>query len=164
MLAKSDSSEYRFEKQRVRALVLLANGESIDGHFFIASGTAHRSGPERIVDLLNTQAGFVPIEVHDPDPRHTNLYNRAHIVTVTLPSNDAQLEPGYEVATRCDVTLRLTTGARLEGTIRIYQPEGYGRLSDWTRQSEPFQYVEIGALTTIVNTSHILEISEVSAD
>ena len=66
------------------------------------------------------------------------------------------------MATPCDVTLRLVTGARLEGTIRIQEPKGRGRLSDWTRQSEPFRHVEIGNHTTIVNTSHILEISEVS--
>jgi len=157
-MSATNDSEYRVEKQQVRATVLLTGGETFDGHFFTASGTAHHGGPERVADLLNAQT-FFPFEVYASS--RTHLFNRAHVVTVALADNEEQLDPGYEVATPCDVTLRLVTGARLEGTVRIHGPRGRARLSDWTRQPDTFQHIEIGGLTTIVNTSHILEISEV---
>jgi hypothetical protein len=155
-------SEYRFEKRRTQALLKLSSGELAQGCFFIAGGSARHDGPERVWELLNSEIGFFPFEIQDRTGPRTVLYNRVHVVTITLSDNEASREPGYAVATRRLVAMSLSTGERLRGAIRVYRPEGRDRLSDWTRQPEVFRYVETDNLTVIVNSIHIVDVSEVS--
>ena len=163
MSAEAATSGFRIEKQRTEALVMLSSGQSVQGCFFIAGGSARHDGPERVWDLLNAETGFFPFEVHDKSPgSKTVLYNRAHVVTVALSDDEASRDSGYAVATRRVVSMLLSTGERVAGTVRVYRPEGRDRLSDWTRQPETFRYVETDTNTLIVNTAHIVELSEES--
>jgi len=52
------ASEFRVEKERIDALLTLSNGDSAPGHFFVSRNSAHTSGPERVGELLNAEAGF----------------------------------------------------------------------------------------------------------
>jgi len=161
MNAGTATSEYRFEKRRMQALVRLSSGELSQGCFFMAGGSARHDGPERVWDLLNSEAGFFPFEVQDLSGPTTVLYNRQHVVSVALADNEAMREPGYTVAPRRRVSMVLSTGERVDGVVRIYRPEGRNRLSDWSRQPETFRYVETDNLTLIVNTAHIVSVAEV---
>ena len=91
----------------------------------------------------------------------TVLYNRAHVVTVTLTDDEATRDPGYGVAPRRAVSALLSTGQRVVGTVRVYRPEGRDRVSDWTQQPETFRYVESGEVTILVNVAHVVEVAEV---
>lgn len=144
-------------------MVGLTNGSVVEGCFFVAGASARHSGPERVGDLLNAGEGFVPFEQHHAAGARTVLYNRAHIVMVTLSEPEASDAPGYVVAPTHIVSLRLSTGEDLTGTVRVYQPEGHDRVSDWTREPEMFRYVETGTLTVLVNTAHVIEVSEFSS-
>jgi hypothetical protein len=155
------TSEFRIEKRRTQALIRLSNGDLAQGCFFVAGGSARHDGPERVWDLLNSETGFFPFELQDTTGPRTVLYNRSHVVTVALSDNEASREPGYAVATRRLVRVRLSTGERVTGAVRVYRPEGRDRLSDWSRQPETFRYVETDNLTLIVNTAHIVEVTEV---
>jgi hypothetical protein len=114
-------------------------------------------------DLLNSETGLFPFEITDAEGTRTILVNREHVVTVALADNEATGDPGYAVATRRAVSLLLSTGERLEGFVRVYRPEGHDRLSDWARQSELFRYLETIDAMLIVNSTHIVEISEMGA-
>jgi hypothetical protein len=114
-------------------------------------------------DLLNSETGLFPFETTDGDGTRTILVNRDHVVTVALTDNEATSDPGYAVATRRGVSLLLSTGERLEGFVRVYRPEGHDRLSDWARQSEVFRYLETMDAMLIINSAHIVEISEMGA-
>ena len=106
------------------------------GCFFIAGNSARHDGPERVWDLLNSEAGFFPFEVHDSAGARTVLFNRDHVVTVVLSDNEASRDSGYTVATRRAVSMRLSTGEQITGAVCVYRPEGRDRLSDWARQSD----------------------------
>jgi hypothetical protein len=155
-------SEFRFEKRRADAVLTLVGGESIKGCFFIADGTPRREGAERIGDLLNSETGFFPFEVQQEGGTNTVLYNRSRVITVQVFDEEAQRDPGYAVATRRFASILLSNGQRLDGSVRVYRPEGRDRLSDWTRQPEVFRYVETDAATFIVNAAHIVAVTEVS--
>jgi len=155
-------SEFRFEKRRADAVVTLVSGESVKGCFFIAGGTSRHEGPERIGDLLNSEAGFFPFEIQAEGGAGTVLYNRSHVILVQVFDDEARRDPGYEVATRRVVSILLSNGRRADGAVRVYRPEGRDRLSDWTRQPETFRYVEADDATYIVNTAHIVAVTEVS--
>jgi hypothetical protein len=154
-------SEYRVEKRRIDATVTPASGPSTRGCFFTAGASPHHNGPERVGELLNSAAGFVPFEIHEADGTRTVLYNRAHLVLIGLTDNEEVQHPGYEVATRRFVSILLSNGQRVVGSVRVYRPEGRDRLSDWTRQPETFRYLETGDMTLLINAAHIVDISEV---
>jgi hypothetical protein len=160
MATKLSPSEFRIEKQRVDALLTLSSGQSTRGCFFTAGGSARHGGPERVGDLLNSETGFFPFEVHDADGSRTVLFNRSHVIVVVLADNEASRDPGYSVATRRIISVLLSNRQRVVGTIRVYRPLGHDRLSDWARHPEAFQYIETAGQTFIVNTAHIVDVHE----
>lgn len=155
-------SEYRVEKKRAAAELTLTTGATVRGSFFLWDSSQSHTGPERVGDLLNDQSGFFPFELEDG---HTALFNRAQIVKVRLSGNngEARLEPGYEVATRRAVSMLLSTGDRIAGTVSVFRPVGRDRLSDYARSDETFRYVEAEDQTWIVNSFHMVEIRELPA-
>jgi hypothetical protein len=161
MSTSTAPSEYRVEKRRADATVTLSSGTSERGCFFLASSTTRHDGPERVADLLNSETGFFPFEIHEAAAIRTVLYHRSHVVFVTLVEDEATMDPGYGVATRRVVSVLLSNGQRLVGAVRVYRPEGRDRLSDWARQPETFRYIETADATVVVNFAHIVEVSEV---
>lgn len=152
-------SQYRVEKKRAEAEITLTTGGKVKGYFFLWATSQSHVGPERVGDLLNEQVRFFPFELEDGQ---TALFNRAHIVLIRLPADaiEAQQEPGYEVARRRVVSMLLSTGQRISGTVAVYRPIGRDRLSDYARGDEMFRYVETGDHTLIVNSAHLVELRE----
>jgi hypothetical protein len=155
-------SEFRIEKRRAEAALTLTTGTTVQGCFFLAGSSATHSGPERVAELLNAETGFFPFELNAGSAPHTVLYNRAQIVLVTLleETTEAQLDPGYSVATEREVRILLSNGRTVEGRVRVYRPAGRDRLSDYARAPEVFRYVETADSTVIVNADHIVELRE----
>jgi hypothetical protein len=162
MSAGRSVSSYRIQKRRSDAVVTLTSGDRMHGCFFIASGSARHSGPERVGELLNAEPGFFPFEVHEPEGVRTILCNRAHVLAVALAENEAREDAGYGVATRRLVSVLLSNGRRLTGAVLVHRPQGHDRVSDWARQTETFRYLETPDMTIIVNTAHVVEIAEVT--
>jgi hypothetical protein len=159
-MSQAATSEYRVEKQRADAELVLATGDAIRGCFFLWASSQTHEGPERIGDLLNAHDGFFPFELESGE---TALYNRAHIVMVRLPAAvlEAQMDPGYEVATRRHVSMLLSNGMRLAGRVSVYRPWGRDRLSDYARSDDAFRYLETSGGTIIVNSAHLVELREI---
>jgi len=153
-------SDFKVEKQRVGATVILTNGETAAGWFFVALGSAQHYGPERVGEMLNSDTGFVPFERTDAGPARTVLYNREQIVIVALSEGEAQRVSGYEVARRRVASLLLSNGTRLSGAVCVYRPEGRDRISDWSRDPYPFRYLETSTATVLVNLQHVVEVTE----
>ncbi len=156
-------SDFRVHKRRTEAALTLATGATIRGCFFLAGARATQDGPERVADLLNAEPGFFPFEMNGDNPPCTALFNRAQLILVTLLENaiEAQLDPGYSVATERRVRVLLSNGDAVCGRARVYRPAGRDRLSDYARLSQPFRYIETDAATLIVNSSHIVELREI---
>jgi hypothetical protein len=155
-------SEFRIEKTKAEAVITLTGGTSVRGRFFVVASSANDWGPERIKDLLNAERGFFPFEVGDGGHARTVLFNRAHVVMVTLSGHEEpQRDPGYASASARAVSVLLSNGTRVNGTLKVYLPHGRDRLSDYARGSESFRYVEAPGKTFIINVAHIVELSEV---
>ena len=152
-------SEFRVEKRREAAEVTLVTGRTLSGVFFLAGSSQLHTGPERVGDVLNLEPGFFPFECGG----ETALINRAHVLKVTLPTQmiEAQLDAGYDVATRRHVKVLLTTGETVTGHVVVFRPPGRDRLSDYAHIDERFRYVELADRTVLVNSSHIVSLTEV---
>jgi hypothetical protein len=161
---RSDVSQFRIEKRRALASLTLTTGATVRGCFFLSGSHATHAGPERVADLLNADTGFFPFELPGELGARTVLYNRSQVVVVTLLEEtiEAQLDPGYSVATEREVRVLLSNGRFVEGCVRVYRPSGRDRLSDYARTPETFRYLETADATVIVNTAHIVELLETS--
>ena len=93
------------------------------------------------------------------------LVNRAHVLKVALPPQmiEAQLDAGYDVATRRTVRVLLTTGETVTGNVVVFRPPGRDRLSDYAHIDEKFRYVELEDRTLLINSAHIVALTEVTA-
>jgi hypothetical protein len=160
MQSRAVYSGLQFEKQRTSARLHLTSGETQDGCCFLAGGSIRGDGPERIGDLLNAVEGFLPFEVLTASGPRTTLVNPAHIIMVALSENEASLDPGHLVARAQSASLLLSNGQRVAGLVRVHQPEGHDRLSDWTRQGGLFRYVETAEGTLLINAAHIVHLTE----
>ena len=153
-------SEFWVEKRREAADVTLVTGATVSGVFFLAGSSQVHSGPERVSDVLNNiEAGFFPFESNG----ETSLINRAHVLKVVLPPQmiEAQLDAGYDVATRRLVKVLLTTGEVVTGHVVVFRPAGRDRLSDYAHIDERFRYVELADRTLLINSAHIVALTEV---
>jgi hypothetical protein len=151
-------SEFRFEKRQVAASLVLSTGAIRHGRFFVLALLAH-GAPERVGELLNSEPGFFPFQ-HDDGT--TAQYNRAQLVMVRLPAGSAEeeLEPGFSVAWRRAVSVTLSTGTVIDGTVLVNGPVGHERLSDYVRAPRPFWYFLTAGSTLIVNSTHIVALVE----
>jgi hypothetical protein len=154
-------SEFRVAKARIEATLTLSNSASVHGSFFVADSSAAHEGPERVKDVLNAEPGFFPFEVDSSSGTRTILYNRDHVIFVSLPDNhEPRLDPGYDVAPKRIVSMLFSNGARLDGVVSVYRPQGRDRLSDFARSPENFRYLEIPNGTCLVNVRHLIELVE----
>lgn len=153
-------SEFRVEKRRVEAAITLSNREVAHGCFFVSGSGPLHEGPERVGQLLNVEDRFFPFERTGTGAPTTVLYSRSQVVVVSLADPEAQRVPGYEVATPRVVSLLMTSGDRIVGSVRVYRPEGRDRVSDWARDPAAFRYVETDQATLLVNVEHIVEVRE----
>jgi hypothetical protein len=155
-------SEFRVEKRREAAEITLSTGATVAGHFFLAGSSHLHAGPERVGDLLNLETGFFPFQSQSGE---TTLVNRAHVIKVVLPENviEAQLDGGYDVATRRHVSVLLSNGEQVIGHVAVHRPAGRDRLSDYAHIDDRFRYVELANRTVLINSLHIVSLLEVTA-
>jgi hypothetical protein len=156
----AEPSGFRVEKYRSDAVVRLANGAAVIGHFFLAKASPTSSGRERVGELLNSESGFFPFENQNGQ---TVLYNRNHVVCVEVSDDEASRDSGYGVATARTVSVLLSNGLHIQGTVRVYAPEGRDRLSDWARHGPRFRYIETAHATVIINADHIVYAKEATS-
>ncbi len=151
-------SDLWVEKRRESAEVTLVTGATLSGVFFLAGCSQLHTGPERVGDVMNREPGFFPFESHG----ETSLINRAHVLKIALPTQiiEAQLGAGYDVAIRRHVKVLLTTGEAITGQVVVNRPPGHDRLSDYAHSDEPFRYVELPDRTLLINSAHIVALTE----
>lgn len=154
-------SEFRVEKRREAAELTLVTGSTVSGSFFLAGSSHLHTGPERVSDVMNLESGFFPFETAGG----TMLVNRTHVLKVALPPQmiEAQLDAGYDVAPRRRVHMLLTTGDTVVGNVVIICPPGRDRLSDYARSEQTFRYLELEDRTLLINSAHIVALTEVSS-
>ena len=83
----------------------------------------------------------------------------AHAQTTTIELLDA----GYHVATRRTVNVLLTSCETITGKVVVFRPPGHDRLSDYALSNEQFRYLELDDRTLLINSAHIVALTEVTS-
>ena len=124
-------------KRQVR-VTLTTPVETIDGFVFAAEFSEHTRGAERVGEILNRAAAFLP--VRDERDGRVHLYNKASIVAVTVvePERREWEVEELEFSPAEKVEVRLTSGDVLSGVTYLDPRREKSRVSDLLNRPEAF--------------------------
>jgi hypothetical protein len=146
----------KIEKFKRLATLLTSTGGKLEVNLFLRYFTEIRSGPEHLVDVLNSDGTFVPME--DVLGDEILLIAKNQIMGLELSERD--LMPETLGAPSVSVRVELINGEALEGSFFIEMPEDRSRLSDFLNYTPQFIYLCHDHNDFILNKTYILTIKQ----
>jgi hypothetical protein len=153
-------ADLRIPKRAVPVEVVLPGGEARQVSVFLAEGAASHPGPERLSDLLNGSAPFIPAR-EDGSGAMTFLH-RASIAVARVAAAEEPSDDSFTIPTEHEVEITLTDGARLSGLVAYVAPESRERLVDFLNRSEPFLRLMERDRVALVGRAHVARVALVS--
>jgi len=146
--------EFRVPKRPIIAQVVLPGGEAREVSVFLTAGVPNYSENERLSDLLNSEARFIPAQ-DVATGRITFLNSVAIAVARTDLEHELREEDRLTILTEHEVEIRLVDGQRLQGLIVYIQPEGRTRLNDYLNDAPQFIRLIQDKRIALVNKRHV---------
>jgi len=153
-------ADLRIPKRAVPVEVVLPGGEARQVSVFLAEGAASHPGPERLSDLLNGSAPFIPAR-EDGSGAMTFLH-RASIAVARVAADEEPADDSFTIPTEHEVEITLTDGSRLSGLVAYVAPESRERLVDFLNRSEPFLRLMERDRVALVGRAHVARVALVS--
>lgn len=148
-------SSFRIPRREVEARLLLEGGQEITGRLFAPRHGPHGE-PGTIEDRLSDpREPFLPLVQDD----RTTFVSAAWILAATIPRDAAQLDRGDE-AREFDLTLHLTGGVEVRGTVHATLPAEESRLLDFLNAAPRFLVVETDLAVVLVNREFVVRVVE----
>lgn len=149
--------ELRVPKHRTEAEVVLPGGTCRRVTFFVAEFAADHDGPERLVDLLNGGATFLP--ALDEELHRTTFLQCANLAVVRVPL-DGEEGPAeaHTIPTEHEVELTLVDGQTLSGLLTYVLPPERSRLVDHLNGPEPFLRLHSERFLALVNKRFVARV------
>jgi len=149
-------NELRIPKRRVEVDVFLGDGVERRLAVFLADAASGHAGPERVIDLLNDDATFLPAIERDA----VVFLRRDAIHFVRLvDAEEAPSDPTSPFATALAIHVELVGGRRLGGVVRFSLPPERCRLVDFLESAPTFFRLEEGAAISFVNKGHVARVT-----
>ena len=157
-------SDLRVPTTTFTAEVVLVDGETLLGRFFVPSHTSLHPGPMRPDERLNDEADFFPFLPADgPEPVIVNKRQVAWVAfdvrtfppTTEEDSYEAPSTPEHRVSVHC-------RGRTLEGVLVIDLPLYKSRVLDRLNQPERFLRIKEGHFLFYISRDHISKVVEVT--
>lgn len=148
-----DGNPLKVEKLPVEVTFIMLGGEELTGTIFLDLHSRHHAGPERMEDIVDSGARFIPILLAD---KKVVLLNRQRIITAHCRQRETD---EYEEMTRglltdIKATIRLSDGRTITGALRTDMPREHARLSDLLNQPSDFVRVVDGEIEYFVNRAY----------
>ncbi|MBN2468353.1 MAG: hypothetical protein JXD19_09390 [Deltaproteobacteria bacterium] len=121
----------RVPKKKIPLLVNLVGGTKVKGCIFLSHQSPIRLGGELVIDLLNNDEPFFPIEIEDA--ASIQIVNKKNAVFITTAEEDTKEE---EIGKKQTITVRLVDGQEVSGELIIDQPEYKSRVLDFLNNQE----------------------------
>ena len=133
--ASRDMEDLRVPKRSVPVEVVLPGGEA--RQVLLSEGAASHPGPERLSDLLNGTAPFIP--ARESGSGAMTFLHRASIAVARVASRRSRpTADSFTIPTEHEVEITLADGARLSGLVAYVAPQSRERLVDFLNRPEPF--------------------------
>jgi len=143
-------------KFKQRGTILFSTQGSLDVNLFLSYQAEGHAGQETILDLLNSDRAFIPVE--DVLTNEILLIGKTRIMHVALDERNEKSEsPGL---VELPVALELLNGEMVEGSFFTDLPDGKKRLSDYLDLTDQFICLRREKNDLILNKSFILSVKE----
>jgi len=146
----------KVEKFKCRANVHFSTGGSLDVHFFLGHQCDTHPGPETMLDVLNSDRTFVPIE--DILMNEVLLIGKTRIVYLELPEAGVGLE-GKDLE-ELPVTIELVTGETLRGSFPTDLPPESRRASDYLNLMPQYICLQSNPNWLVINKGYVLSVKQ----
>jgi len=144
----------KVDKFKRQATLRVSTGGRLDVNFFLSYSTDEHSGRELIIDVLNSERSFIPLEDILKDEILMIGKNRFMDVELT----DRDLLPESKEAREIGVQIELINGDLVEGTFYTDLPPDKLRLSDYLNHTPQFIYLCRDQNDVILNKDYILSL------
>lgn len=151
---KEDGFVMKVDKFKRQATLRVSTGGRLDVNFFLSYATDEHSGRELIIDVLNSERSFIPLE--DILKDEILMIGKNRFMDVELTERDLLTETleAHEI----DVQIELINGDLLEGTFYTDLPPDKLRLSDYLNYTPQFIYLCRDQNDVILNKDYILSL------
>lgn len=141
----------KIAKLKQKAIVYEGGGRKIEVNFHLRQIAEKHSGKETILDLLNSETNFIPLDELKTD--EIFFLNKSEIVRVELHEREKVQE--IKIPSEILVEVRLTNGDILVGNLLIDMPPARSRVSDYLNYSPQFVYLRQKEKDNILNKAYV---------
>jgi hypothetical protein len=150
---EDNGNSLKVEKIPVDVTMIMRGGEELTGTIFLDMHSRTHAGPERISDVLNAGAEFIPLVLKDG---RTVLLNRRRIVTGCCRAEDDESDAlALGIVSDISAGIRLEDGRTLNGMVRMEMHRENTRLSDILNGNEDFIRVRDAGTDNFVNRAYV---------
>ena len=149
--------DLRVPKRAVPVEVVLPGGEARQVSVYLSEGAASHPGPERLSDLLNGSAPFIP--ARESDSGDMSFLHRASIAVARVAADEEPADDSFTIPTEHEVEITLADGARLSGLVAYVAPESRERLVDFLNRPEPFFRLLERDRVALVGRAHVARVA-----
>jgi len=145
------AEDLRVEKRQEQVGLFMADGSIFEGTVFLAQYAMHRSGEQRVLDLLLEAERFLPMKASD---------GTFHLICKGMISHvrcSVHLEEGLEYTER-RVRISFLGNEMLQGTIKMDLPAHSARLTDYINSGNEFFPLFSDEHSYLVNRSLIRDV------
>ena len=141
----------KIAKLKQKAIVYEGGGRKIEVNFHLRQIAEKHSGKETILDLLNSETNFIPLDELKTD--EIFFLNKSEIVRVELHEREKVQE--IKIPSEILVEVRLTNGDILVGNLLIDMPPARSRVSDYLNYSPQYIYLRQKEKDNILNKAYV---------
>ena len=144
----------KIDKFKRQATLRVSTGGNLDVHFFLNYSSEARQGRDLIIDVLNSDRSFIPLE--DVLKDEILMIGKNRFMDVELLERD--LLPETLEGQKIPVQIELINGDKLEGSFFTDLPPDKLRLSDFLNHTPQFIYLCRDQHDIIINKEYILSL------
>ncbi len=149
--------DLRVPKRAIPVEVVLPGGEVRQVSIFLSEGAASHPGPERVSDLLNGSAPFIP--ARESGSGAMTFLHRASIAVARVAADEEPSDDSFTIPLEHEVEVTLVDGTRLSGLVAYVAPESRERLVDFLNRPEPFLRLLERERVALVGRAHVARVA-----
>lgn len=146
----------RVEKIKRKATLCRSDGRKLDVNFFLSPYAKGRSGNELILDVLNSDSTFLPVE--DINTGAITFFNKCRIMSLEIAERDLSDETLLSQEKR--VQVELTNNEILHMSLFLEMPEERSRVSDYLNSPPRFIYLCGEETDIILNKAFVFSVKD----
>lgn len=146
----------RVEKIKSKATLCRSDGRKLDVNFFLSPYAKGRSGKELILDVLNSDSTFLPVE--DVNTGAIIFFNKDRIMSLEIAERDLLDETLLSQEKR--VQVELANNEILHMSLFLEMPEERSRVSDYLNSPPRFIYLCGKEKDIILNKAFVFSVKD----